>query len=683
MGGEISNLQALVRNAQHNARFAWVRLPVIAIVAGFVWRLCGAEIALTWLSVMLLTERISAYCRTRLSLGDAKFAYPHLISLAVMSGLWVCFGVLVWSSDTELGRIAACIGLLTTALYGALSGQKDPRPATILAAPALIALFVLVSHHAWTTWAPVEALVSSLATFGAGASIFFCTRALNLADAAHERAMQQLQRNALLLEETSSVAEVGGWRYDLKAGTLEWTEQALRILGVNHGQAFCANDAFALLTPASQQIVLTAIAEPATPPEGWDVELEITTPAGARKWLRATAKTTGQDERAEALIGSVADITRRKQLETDLHHAQKLESIGRLTGGLAHDFNNILTAIVNATDSLERSNEKRVLEAAHVINKASERASELTGKLLAFSRQQVLHPVTIDINAALSDMRSLISSALRRGVVLELDLAPAPLLTTLDSGQLTNAVLNLALNASDAMPDGGRIILSTRGEGDWVVLDVADTGIGMSTTHVARIFEPFFTTKPAGVGTGLGLAMVHGFITQSGGAVSVTSAPNKGSVFSLRFPRAPADAALAAVQTQPSFEDQSGAGGRVLLVDDDNLVREALTVALRARGFDVVAAQSGAEALSLFKPGAHDFAVVDVVLGQGLSGGDLIEQLRARDGALRALLVSGYTFNCDLPQGVDFLAKPFSVDALAARLHAMARGQPEKNSATN
>lgn len=677
MGGEISNFQALVRNAQHNARFAWVRLPVIVIVAGFIWRLCGAEIALLWLATMLSAERVAVHLRNRIISGDPSAAYPHLISLGIMSALWVCFGVLVWNSNTELGRIAACIGLLTTALYGALGGQKDLRPATILAAPPLIALFVLVSLHAWANWAPVEAFISTLATFGAGVSVFTCARALYLSDASHTNAAAQLQRSTALLEETSSVAEVGGWRYDLKAGTLDWTEQALRMLGLDRAQGVCANDAFALLAPDSQQIVLAAIAENRTSTEAWDFELEMTTPAGERKWLRATAKTIGRNGIPEALIGSVADITCRKQLETELHHAQKLESIGRLTGGLAHDFNNILTAIVNATDSLEHSKEPRVVQAASVINKASERASELTGKLLAFSRQQVLHPVTLDINAALTDMRSLITSALKGGVVLEFELAPEPLLTTLDDGQLTNAVLNLALNASDAMPEGGRIRLTTRGEADWVVLEVADTGIGMSAAQIERIFEPFFTNKPAGVGTGLGLAMVHGFITQSGGAISVTSAPNAGSVFSLRFPRAPADAALAPVQTRPTAIDQSGAGARVLLVDDDDLVREALCVALRARGFHVVGAASSAASMSLFKPGAFDFAVVDVVLGQGLSGGDLVKHLRARDGALRALLVSGYTFNCDLPPEVEFLAKPFSVDRLAARLQALGANQSD------
>ena len=683
MDVEISNFQALVRNAQYNARFAWVRLPVIVIVAGFVWRLCGAEIALVWLAAMLLAERVSVHLRNRIISGDPNAALAYLISLGIMSALWVCFGVLVWNSNTELGRIAACIGLLTTALYGALGGQKDPRPATILAAPPLIALFVLVSLHAWTHWAPIEAFISTLATFGAGASVFICARALYLADASHTNALAQLQRNTALLEETSSVAEIGGWRYDLQAGTLDWTEQALRILGLDRAQGVCANDAVALLAPGSQQIVLAAIAENRTSTDAWDFELEMTTPTGERKWLLATAKTTGRNGTPEALIGSVADITRRKQLETDLHHAQKLESIGRLTGGLAHDFNNILTAIVNATDTLERSKEPRVVQAGSVINKASERASELTGKLLAFSRQQVLHPVTLDINAALTDMRSLISSALKGGVALEFELAPQPLLTTLDNGQLTNAVLNLALNASDAMPEGGRIRLTTRGEADWVVLDVADTGIGMSTAQIERIFEPFFTNKPAGVGTGLGLAMVHGFITQSGGAVSVTSTPNAGSVFSLRFPRAAADAAPATAQTRPNAPDQSGAGARVLLVDDDDLVREALCVALRARGFHVVGAQSSAEAISLFKPGAYDFAVVDVVLGQGLSGGDLVTQLRARDGALRALLVSGYTFNCDLPPEVDFLAKPFSVDKLAARLHALGANLSDARYAAN
>ena len=450
----ISDVDALVRNARHNTRFAWVRLPVIMVVAGFVWVLCGPVAGLLWTGAMLIVERASTMLRARLIRGASEFAVWHLASLAAMSLLWVTFGALLWSAQNELGRVAAIIGLLTTALYGALSGVKDLRPGVILTLPSLVALVTLISTYAWHTWAWPIATLSMLGTLGAAFSVLICAWALNHSDRTLEGANVQLARaaedhadQAALLEETSAAAQVGGWRLDLKTRKLEWTAQTRRLLALDDAFEPTLASVIHFHAPHARTSIETAVRHAIATGEGWDLELEIDTARGERRWFRSNGKARFQDGKPVALIGAIFDVTDRVRLEEELRQSQKLESIGRLTGGIAHDFNNILTAILNSAESLNRSSEPRTLQIAHVITRAAERGSDLTDKLLSFSRKQALSPQTLDVNVALREARELIAPLLKGAVTLTYDLYDDPLYAVLDRAQFTSALINLAINA--------------------------------------------------------------------------------------------------------------------------------------------------------------------------------------------------------------------------------------------
>lgn len=684
---QLDNAEALVRSARHNARFGGIRLPLIFIVSGFLWQLIAPAAAITWIVAMVTVERVATYVRGRLIAGETELASVHLLALCLMSALWVCFGVLLWTSNTEIGRIAAIIGLLTTSLYGALGGQKDIRPAFILAAPPLLSLGVLVSLYAWTHWPMLNATISSLATFGAGISVLVCAWALNRSDATLQTANRELEQiaaqlatNTKLLEEMSSLAHVGGWRLDLVNQHLEWTAQTREIHDVEDGFEPTLESALNFYLPESREIIERAIEHAVKTGEGWDLELQIMSARGVVKWVRAKGKVTHTDGVVTSFVGAFVDISTRVQMEAELRQSQKLESIGRLTGGIAHDFNNMLTAILSSAEVLERAQEPRTAQIAAIIAKAAERAGDLTGKLLAFSRQQVLSPVALDLNAAVREAAELITPTLSSTIDLRCDLNSEPLFSALDPAQLTNAILNLVVNASDAMPTGGVLRIATRQEGaDSIALEVSDTGAGMAPAIVDKIFEPFFTTKAEGLGTGLGLSMVHGFITQSGGSIRVVSAPNKGTSFTLVFPRSAAVCAATVVPDQPRTMTTARAN-RVLLVDDDDLVRESLSRALAQSGFVVTSASAGEAALTLQRLSRYDFAIVDVVLTKEMSGPDLVRRMRQQDPELRAIFVSGYKKDADVytVDGlVDFVAKPFSINVLIERLQAMQAERPQ------
>lgn len=683
----LDNAEALVRSARHNARFGGVRLPLIFIVSGFLWQLIAPAAAITWIVAMVIVERASTYVRGRLVAGETQLAAVHLLTLGMMSALWVCFGVLLWTSNTEIGRMAAIIGLLTTSLYGALGGQKDIRPAFILTAPPLVSLGVLVSLYAWTQWPMWDAIISSLATFGAGISVLVCAWALNRSDVTLQTANRELElvaaklaTSTTLLEEMSSLAHVGGWRLDLVNQRLEWTAQTREIHDVEDGFEPTLERALNFYLPESRELIQRAIELAMKTGEGWDLELQIKSARGVVKWVRANGKVTKTDGVVTSLVGAFADISTRVQMEAELRQSQKLESIGRLTGGIAHDFNNMLTAILSSAEVLEHAQEPRTAQIAGIIAKAAERAGDLTGKLLAFSRQQVLSPVALDLNAAVREAAELLAPTLSSTIDLRCDLNSEPLFAALDPAQLTNAILNLVVNASDAMPAGGVLRIATREDGpDSVALEVSDTGAGMAPAIVDKIFEPFFTTKAEGVGTGLGLSMVHGFVTQSGGSVRVLSAPNKGTSFTLVFPRSAAECATPIGPDEPRNVTTARAD-RVLLVDDDDLVRESLSRALEQNGYAVTSASAGEAALTLQRLGHYDFAIVDVVLTKEMSGPDLVRRMRQQDPELRAIFVSGYKSDADVytVEGmVDFIAKPFSVNVLIERLQAMQAERPQ------
>jgi two-component system, cell cycle sensor histidine kinase and response regulator CckA len=411
--------------------------------------------------------------------------------------------------------------------------------------------------------------------------------------------------------------------------------------------------------------------------------------------LTASAAEGGHECRVVLL-----DVTAQRELEEQRRTALKMEAIGRLAGGVAHDFNNLLAVILNyAQFGLEDLREDgAVREDLLEVKKAGERAAALTRQLLAFSSRQALRPQALDLGRILGALEK----TLRRlvGEDIELVCSPAPDLGLLvaDPGQLEQVILNLALNARDAMPGGGRLTLAARNvsldagpaarlalaPGAYVALTVADSGCGMDEPTRARMFEPFFTTKERGRGTGLGLSTVYGVVKQSGGAIQVTSQPGQGAAFEIYLPRAPGDAARAAAADRAAAPAVGGSE-TVLVVEDEETLLKVATRILSAAGYRVLAAAGGAEALQLVErdPGTIQLLLTDVVM-PGMSGRVLAERLASIRPGIKVLYMSGYDDDAlvhhgVLEEGVQLLGKPFSPAELARKVREVldAGGAPD------
>jgi len=383
----------------------------------------------------------------------------------------------------------------------------------------------------------------------------------------------------------------------------------------------------------------------------------------------------------EAVRRWAEEVRNRQRLEETLRQSQKMEALGQLTGGVAHDFNNLLTAAMTNLHLLGRHLPEEARRFQTGASTALERAEKLTRQLLSFSRQEAVNPAVVDFAGSLRGMADLLERSIRADIALEWDIAPVPLPIAVDTVQLELAVLNLVLNARDAMPGGGRIRLTLRpgpAPGN-ARLEVADTGAGMTPEVQARAFEPFFTTKGVGKGTGLGLSMVYGFARQSGGNATIESRPGAGTRVRLDLP-------LSAEPPAPapcSPADQPVADRlplRVLVVEDNALVLMATVEGLTQEGFTVETADHGIAALERLEADqAFDIVVSDVVMPYGVSGIDLARRIRERWPHLRVLLASGYSPESLATMGADtaaVLAKPFTPDQLAARIRAILAGPP-------
>ena len=353
-----------------------------------------------------------------------------------------------------------------------------------------------------------------------------------------------------------------------------------------------------------------------------------------------------------------------EETSEQLRQAQKMESIGRLAGGVAHDFNNLLLVINGYSEFLSSSLvDERQRHFAAEIRSAGERAAGLTQQLLAFSRRQVLQPRVVDLNESIRDLHGMLRSLIGEGIRVELSLDGDLRTIEADPGQVGQVLLNLAVNARDAMAGSGTLEISTFNAGDEVVLEVADTGTGMDESTRSRIFEPFFTTKDVGQGTGLGLSTVYGVVTQSGGTIDVRSAPGEGTTFSIRLP------ATDRVEAVEPDVDVAGttAAERILVVDDEQIVRDLLAHTLRRQGYDVEVAAGARDARAL--EGPWDLLLTDVVMPE-MDGVELARHIDAR----RVLFMSGYDQRALAESAGAFLQKPFSGDELARSIRALLDG---------
>jgi signal transduction histidine kinase/CheY-like chemotaxis protein len=353
-----------------------------------------------------------------------------------------------------------------------------------------------------------------------------------------------------------------------------------------------------------------------------------------------------------------------EETSEQLRQAQKMESIGRLAGGVAHDFNNLLLVINGYSEFLSSSLvDERQRHFAAEIRSAGERAAGLTQQLLAFSRRQVLQPRVVDLNESIRDLHGMLRSLIGEGIRVELSLDGDLRAIEADPGQVGQVLLNLAVNARDAMAGSGTLEISTFNAGDEVVLEVADTGTGMDEATRSRIFEPFFTTKDVGQGTGLGLSTVYGVVTQSGGTIDVRSAPGEGATFSIRLP------ATDRVEAVEPDVDVAGttAAERILVVDDEQIVRDLLAHTLRRQGYDVEVAAGARDARAL--EGPWDLLLTDVVMPE-MDGVELARHVDAR----QVLFMSGYDQRALAESAGAFLQKPFSGDELARSIRALLDG---------
>jgi len=411
----------------------------------------------------------------------------------------------------------------------------------------------------------------------------------------------------------------------------------------------------------------------------------------ARHYLTTKGVYRDHDGKVIGLFGISREVTDLKRLEDQLRQAQKLEAVGKLAGGIAHDFNNLLTVINGCAElALFDFGGSPGGELLSEIHEAGQRAANLTNQLLAFSRQQVLNAQVVDLNKALQQVGNLLKRVIGEDVELGFELDPALGLVKVDPTQFEQAVVNLAVNARDAMPQGGWLRLATRNveldqafaashpdvhSGRYAEVKVSDSGQGIDPATVVRIFEPFFTTKPVGKGTGLGLAMVYGFLKQSGGHVEVESGLGKGTTFRLYLPLI-SEASVEAPRRRSEPPQNGGGAETILLVEDEDAVRRLCTRVLSASGYHVLEARNGDEAIELMtrRAGNLDLLVTDLVMPR-MGGRQLAAKLRESLPKLRILFLSGYTEGAPLARELDpsvgFLQKPFAPPALTSKVRAL------------
>jgi PAS domain S-box-containing protein len=430
--------------------------------------------------------------------------------------------------------------------------------------------------------------------------------------------------------------------------------------------------------------------------EGHALEVQWKRKDGSPIWVDLHGRSvTDGAEGAAYFEGFVYDLTGRKNLELQFRQAQKMEAVGRLAGGVAHDFNNLLTVIASCTEfvlgdpTLAEEHRNDLGE----IRKATDRATALTRQLLAFGRTQVLRPSTINLNDRLTELHPMLKRLFETTIEIRMDTAPDLWAVRADSGQIEQVLLNLAINARDAMPDGGALTFATENcivapervvpnqeytmkPGDYVLLRVRDTGVGMDEETQRKVFDPFFTTKEVGKGTGLGLATAYGIVKQSGGYIKVRTAPGKGAEFLIYLPR---------TETAPdkivALEHVNGgpASGTILVVEDEAGVRHALQRILTANGYTVITAADGAEALGLFTARREDIdlLITDLVMPE-LGGRELARLCCGLRDTLKVIYLSGYTRDSLLSQQTfeeetEFIEKPFTRDAILERIARVLR----------
>lgn len=515
---------------------------------------------------------------------------------------------------------------------------------------------------------------------------------LDQKDHANQQIIQQqneLKNQADLLEIAGRITRFGGWSVDMSTKQIKWSNMVAKIHGKPEGYSPNIEEGIAFYIAEHQPRIrelFTACYQDGIP---YEVELQIINSAGERIWIHTSGEAVrSRDGEIIGVHGALQDISERIELENRLRQSQRLEAVGQLTGGVAHDFNNLLTVIIGnsqiLTESIDESNKLKPL--ADMILQAGYRGAELTRSLLAFARKQPLDPKPINIKQLIEQLWPLLERAIGKEIAIQIIADDRLQAVMVDAGQFENALLNLALNAKDAMPKGGRLVIEAHNThlpdqyaqnhginaGDYVVLAISDSGCGIAADKLDKVFEPFYTTKSKDKGTGLGLAMVYGFIKQSNGHVNIYSEPDQGTTMKLYLPTATDKTAH--VTLSPSHIDLQKGHESILVVEDEPLVREYVISQLTALGYAVFAAADGKQAMQILESDQPiDLLLTDVVLPEGLNGRKIAEHALKLRPTLRVLYTSGYTENSivhhgRLDKGVLLLSKPYKREELASKV---------------
>ncbi len=513
-----------------------------------------------------------------------------------------------------------------------------------------------------------------------------------------KNAEARLREQEMLVREASELAKVGGWGFDPVTLRSDWTPEVARIYGFPPDEPPPMDKALDFFSPEQRPALEAALTAAMQDGEPHDMELQLTAWDGERKWVRTICRPIVEGGRVVRVRGSLQDITDRKreesererdltarrQLEEQFRQAQKMEAVGRLAGGVAHDFNNLLTVINGYSELVlaELPDENPLRGPLTAIHDAGERAARLTEQLLTFSRKSMVKESLVDLNELVTESAKLYRRLIGEDVTLTVTIAPTPVRVVVDPGQMEQVLMNLAVNARDAMPQGGKLTIETGlikldahddrphglAPGSYASLRVADTGCGISEEFREKIFEPFFTTKGVGKGTGLGLAVVHGIIQQAGGTVLVESTVGSGTSFHIMLPavtEAPDESVAAETMVAPRGDET------VLVAEDEDTVRTLVRVVLEAQGYHVLTASNGNDARSILQTytGRVDLLITDVIMPE-TSGKELANLARTTVPDLPVLYMSGYTDDALDRHGLQgsadqFIQKPFTPLGLA------------------
>ncbi len=511
-------------------------------------------------------------------------------------------------------------------------------------------------------------------TFSSGTDVTERNQAVEALRTAEERMRFALQS-----------ADVGIWDMDYATGALEWSATLEAHYGLTPGTFGGTFEAFIeRVHPDDRDGVIATLAQATTSGADFSIQNRAVWPDGTVRRLSGAGRVhLGEHGEPTRGVGISMDVTARRTLEEQYQQAQKMEAMGQLAGGVAHDFNNLLTAILGycelLLDTIAPGDPRRADLAE--IHKAGESAAGLTRQLLAFSRKEIIEPKLLDLNAVVSDMRAMLERLIGEDVAIVMRLPPGPAIVKADRGQIEQIVMNLAVNARDAMPTGGTLTITAASveldehytsvhfavkPGPYVMLTVADTGTGMTPQVQARLFEPFFTTKERGKGTGLGLATIHGIVRRNGGNVNVYTEIGRGTSFKVYFPRA--DAGEMVIDTPPLSSPHVGTQ-TVLVVEDAEGLRELARRLLERLGYTVLVAENAEVAMAVFEQTPSiDVILTDVVM-PGASGPELSRRLTDLRPSVKVIYMSGYTEDAIvkhgvLSPGIAFLHKPFTSDTL-------------------